>query len=146
MPSATPTIRMSDTDHRRLSTLVRKLSHRDPSDFEGLEDELNRAEVVPAANLPHDVVSMYSSVVYEDLDSGKVATIQLTYPEDASVEQGRVSVLAPVGAALLGLKVGHVMTWPLPDGRTARLKVKHLEQPRSAPLREQMAPRSRGAI
>jgi regulator of nucleoside diphosphate kinase len=95
-------------------------------DTNGLGEELDRAEVVPDEKMPRNVVTMDSTVVYEDLDSGKVLMVRLTLPEDADMEQGRVSVLAPVGAALLGLKVGDVISWPLPDGRTGRFLVRQL--------------------
>jgi regulator of nucleoside diphosphate kinase len=129
MSSAAPKIRISDVDHRRLTELVRRRSAGRLLELDGLEDELERAEVVPAHELPDDVVAMESTVVYEDVASGKAKTIRLTYPEDANVEQRRISVLAPIGAALLGLKVGAAIDWPLPGGKVRRLRVKRLLRP-----------------
>lgn len=130
MKTTIPKLCITDADHMRISRLVRGLPYKKLVDLEGLVEELDRAEVVSVEDLPSNVVSMSSTVVYEDLDSGRVMTIQLTYPEDADVEQGRISVLAPVGAALLGLKVGNIISWPLPDGRTSRLQVKNVIQPK----------------
>lgn len=128
MMNVAPKIHVTDTDHRRLTELLDQLPPRDLAYAEGLEQELDRAVIVPAGAVPPDVVTMGSTVVYEDADSGRVMMLKLTWPEDANVEEGRVSVLAPVGAALLGLKVGSAISWPLPDGRTARLRVIQLIQ------------------
>jgi regulator of nucleoside diphosphate kinase len=128
MPNTVPPIKISDVDHRNLSALLNSLPPKAKEAAEGLEEELARADVVPSSSLPHDVVAMHSSVVYEDVDTGRVMMVQLTYPEHADIERGRVSVLAPIGAALLGLRAGDVIEWPLPDGRTARLRIKQLIQ------------------
>jgi regulator of nucleoside diphosphate kinase len=124
-------IRMSDADHRMLSDLLDRLAPDRRAQTNGLDEELDRAEILSDEAMPKDVVTLYSTVVYEDLDTGRVMMVQVTLPEDADLEQGRVSVLAPVGAALLGLGVGDAISWPLPDGRMGRLRVKQLiQQPR----------------
>jgi len=73
--------------------------------------------------VPPDVVTMNSRVVYRDEETGETREVTLSYPQDASLEQGRVSVLAPVGAALLGLSVGQEIDWQLPGGKTKRLHI-----------------------
>jgi regulator of nucleoside diphosphate kinase len=91
-----------------------------------LRAELERALVVPVAALPSGVVAMYSRVRYRDEHAGVTRQIQIVLPEDADVEQGKVSVLSPVGAALLGLEAGHVIDWKFPDGEVRRLSVKEV--------------------
>ena len=88
-----------------------------------LEQELSRARWVDAEAIAPDVVTMNSRVVCEDESSGERHELELVYPHEADVDRRRVSVLAPVGAALLGLAVGSSIEWPLPGGRTTRVRV-----------------------
>jgi regulator of nucleoside diphosphate kinase len=81
-----------------------------------LEAELDRAVVVTQREVPRDVVTMNSQIVYEDCDTGVRRDVQLVYPRDADIARGRVSVMAPVGSALLGLRVGQQIAWKLPTG------------------------------
>lgn len=89
---------------------------------QSLEDELHRATVVSQAEVPPDVVTMNSDVVYEDCVTGARRTVRLVYPRDADAAAGKVSVLAPIGAALLGMRVGQEIEWHVPGG-TRRLRV-----------------------
>jgi len=88
-----------------------------------LRAELERAIVVPVEALPSGVVAMYSQVRYRDEHAGETRQIQIVLPEDANVEHGKVSVLAPVGAALLGLEAGQAIDWTFPAGEIRRLRV-----------------------
>ncbi len=88
-----------------------------------LRAELERAIVVPLTALPAGVVSMYSQVRYRDEHAGVTRQIQIVLPEDADVAHGKVSVLAPVGAALLGLEAGQVIDWRFPEREIRRLCV-----------------------
>ena len=88
-----------------------------------LQDELERATVVPAEGVPPGVVTMNSRVRYFDEHSGVCREIELVYPENADITDAKVSVLAPVGTALLGLEVGQSIDWPFPSGETRRLRV-----------------------
>jgi regulator of nucleoside diphosphate kinase len=98
-----------------------------------LEAELLRGDVRRPDQLPPDVVTMNSEVVCLDEGSGAERRISLVYPEAADASAGKVSILAPVGAALLGLCVGQRIHWPLPGGRSAHLTVKAvLYQPEAA--------------
>lgn len=111
---------ISATEHERLQRLVDlHLGGRNAALAEGLAQELARAQVrdhVPAA-----VVRMSSRVVFEDLASGERRTATLSYPHEAGGD-GRISVLAPVGSALLGLAVGQEIDWAVPGGlRTLRI-------------------------
>jgi len=89
---------------------------------DALEGELVRARMVASDEVPGDVVTMNSRVRYADECTGRVREIVLCYP-DAGTEDGRVSVLSPVGVALLGLATGDAIEWVMPDGRSHRLRV-----------------------
>ena len=97
-----------------------------------LASELDRATIVPVDRLPWHVVTMHSRVRYLDESTGVTREIQIVYPEQADLAEGKVSVLAPVGAALLGLSVGQSIEWTFPDGRPRGLRVEALSfQPES---------------
>jgi len=81
-----------------------------------LRDELDRATIIDPAACPDDVVRMNTIVEFADVDSGEVEEYILSYPENADVETKRLSVLAPIGTALLGARVGQVVTWSTPGG------------------------------
>lgn len=82
-----------------------------------LLNELDRATVVDPDQVPTDLVTMDSKVVYEDCVSGTQRTVRLVYPKDANAAESCVSVLAPIGSALLGLRVGQEIQWRMPSGR-----------------------------
>lgn len=90
---------------------------------EHLASELARADIVDAREVPPDVVTMNSRVLFEDVTAGKTAEVTIVFPQDADVERARVSVLAPVGTALLGLAEGDSIVWPFPDGSSHCLRV-----------------------
>ena len=92
-------------------------------DCENLQAELDRADVLPAADVPDDVVTMHSQVYYVDETTGERRAVTLVYPHEADIAKGRVSVLAPVGAALLGLSTGQSIDWGFPHGVRRRLRV-----------------------
>ena len=96
---------------------------------DGLKHELDRAEVVPAEKLPGNVVTMHARVRYIDETTGERRHVTLVYPDQTKLERGRISVLAPVGAALLGLSTGEAIEWPFPHGARRRLRVERVVQP-----------------
>src|SRR3569833_500220 len=98
-----PRITIGDVDHRHLLSLAMSTSGRWAEAADELHDELERARVVPEAKLAPDVVRMGSSVEYR-ADDGEVRNVVLAYPGDADITAGRISVLTPVGTALIGLK------------------------------------------
>lgn len=123
MPEAPP-ITMSAIDVQRLSTVIQTHARgRDAAVARQLRSEIERAQVIPSERVPPTLVTMNSRVVYEDERSGERAEIVIVYPRDADPSRGRISVLSPVGAALIGLSVGQSTDWALPDGRTARFRV-----------------------
>jgi regulator of nucleoside diphosphate kinase len=100
---------------------------------EALRRELQRAIVVSAEAVPPDVVTMNSRVLYTDESTGVRRLVTIVWPDQADGGDGRVSVLAPVGSALLGLSVGQSIEWQFPDGRSRRLR---LEDVLSQPVRQ----------
>lgn len=120
MPLAPP-ITISRNDLGRLKRLLNTPGIRDTDAAQALDDELERAEVVDPSALPPNVVTMNSRVRLRERRSGREHELTLVYPPDAG--EDRVSVLAPVGSALLGLSVGQDIEWPLPDGRIAQFEV-----------------------
>jgi regulator of nucleoside diphosphate kinase len=112
--SPAPHITVTATDLQRLQQL---LAGCDSELVEKLEDELSRANVVSPHEVPTDLVTMDSEVVYEDTTTGTNRRVRIVYPQDANAEQGKVSVLAPLGSALLGLSVGQTIEWQMPNGK-----------------------------
>lgn len=97
-----------------------------------LSDELDRAIVIPSDRIPNNIVTMNSRLIYLDESTGMSREVELVYPGEADPVAGRVSVLAPVGCALLGLRAGQSIDWSLPGGRVHRLRVERiLSQPES---------------
>jgi regulator of nucleoside diphosphate kinase len=119
--AALPPIRVSRFDFERLERLLEKVGPR--PELERLREELDRAEVIEPSDVPRDIVTMNSRIRFADEATGEESEISLVFPRHADAEQGRISILAPVGTALLGLSVGATIEWPVPDGRTRRLRV-----------------------
>jgi len=119
-----PPIILAQRDAARLEALLESPALRNTPAASVLLDELTRAEVVPDEQVPAEVVRMNSVVECEDEHGGERHVLTLVYPQDADVSAGRVSVLAPVGSALLGLGVGQSIDWDAPGGRKLRLRVK----------------------
>ncbi len=97
-----------------------------------LSDELDRAIVVPPERMPSDVVTMHSRCIYVDESTGARREVELVYPDEADPAAGKISVLAPIGSALLGLAAGHSIDWELPGRKIHRITVERvLYQPDS---------------
>ena len=112
-------ITITDFDLRRLLPVI---DQHDSAASEALETELHRANVVAQRAVPPDVVTMNSQVVYEDVATFEKRTVHVVYPKDADARRGLISVLAPIGTALLGLRVGQSIEWQVPMG-TKRIRV-----------------------
>ena len=113
-------ITLSSADYSGLLTLVdsARLDRRVPAEsLDLLERELSRARIVDLAELPADVVAMNSTVWFRELDSDEIEKYTLVYPTEADVIRDRISVLAPMGTALLGYRTGDVVQWRVPSGR-----------------------------
>lgn len=121
-------IYITDLDMKRLSELLevaRRFNERDPADLAELAAELERAQVVPSAQIPADIITMNSTVRLEDLETGEEMTYTLVFPNEANIDQHKISVLAPIGTAMLGYRVGDTLEWQVPAG-ISRLKVKQI--------------------
>jgi regulator of nucleoside diphosphate kinase len=124
-------IYISESDVAQLHALIdHHCERRDGSAAERLAAEIDRATIATSERLPPDVVTMHSRVAFEDMRSGAIREVVLVYPPESDASAGRLSVLAPIGAALLGLRIGDTIEWPLPDGRTAKIRILEVAQPR----------------
>jgi regulator of nucleoside diphosphate kinase len=107
---------------RDLARLRRVIDLHDTPMAEQLEGELQRATVVDPREVPPTVVTMNSEVAYEDLATGERRVIRVVFPNEADAGRGKVSVMAPIGSALIGLSVGQEIEWRVPGG-TKRIRV-----------------------
>lgn len=126
-----PSITITRADLQRLEQMLDRLENYDDA-AQALELELTRAKVVDTAKVPSKVVTMNSRVRCREESTGKEYSLTLVYPEGVGPE-GAVSVLAPVGSALLGLSVGQSIDWPAPNGKQLKLTLLEVEyQPEAA--------------
>jgi regulator of nucleoside diphosphate kinase len=121
--STLPPITLNRQDCDRLDALLALPQWQGNPTAQALARELARAQLLEPAEIAADVVTMNSTVTCVEELRGHEHTVTLSYPVDAQQAQGRISVLAPVGAALLGLSVGQRIDWEGPDGRPLRLRV-----------------------
>jgi regulator of nucleoside diphosphate kinase len=121
-PAAKPSLVLSRLDCDRLEALLEQPAQSGHA-FDALRDELARAEVREPRDMPADVITMNSTARFRDEASGEEREMTLVYPRDAGAGADKVSILAPVGSALLGLRAGQSIEWPVPGGRNARLVV-----------------------
>lgn len=128
-------IRITELDRQRLIDLIvnaQSGKYRGSIYLEKLRGELDRAQIVTHQEIPADVITMNSRVVLLDLDSGESETYTLVYPEHTNTAEGKISILAPIGTAMLGYRVGDVFEWEVPAGKR-RFKIeKILYQPEAA--------------
>jgi len=115
----TKNIVITEADYMRLQRLVessRVFRQRDAKHLDDLEQELERAAIMKAGEVPSDVVTMNSRVKVKDLESGRVTTYQIVFPSEADIAKNRISVLAPIGTGLLGYSAGTTVEWQVPSG------------------------------
>lgn len=118
-----PRVTLSAEDYERLSALANAVRTRMPERAAELANEIARADVLAAGLHPEDVVCMNSQVEFRDNSTGAARKVTLVYPQDADISHGRISVLTPVGTALIGLHTGDSITWETPAGETRQLTV-----------------------
>lgn len=127
-------IRITENDLKNLREAIREAEnsgYRSSVYIQQLKGELDRAEVVPPEKIPADVITMNSRVVLTDLEDNSRLELTLVYPLDAQGE-GKVSILAPIGTAMLGYRVGDVFEWDTPAGKASLRVDEILYQPESA--------------
>jgi regulator of nucleoside diphosphate kinase len=117
-----PQITVSNADYERLTDLATASLERLPEVARELLSEMDRARIVDANDVPSDVVRMGSTVTFHS-DDGHTRTLKLVYPAEESLDGHRISVMTPVGAALVGLAVGQSISWTARDGRRHQLTV-----------------------
>jgi regulator of nucleoside diphosphate kinase len=131
------TVYITEIDRQRLEKLIEKSAERDGGGanqeyLRKLELELEQAVTVPSEEVPVDVITMRSRVRLSDLNTGEEVVYTLVFPSEANFDEGKISVLAPIGTAMLGYREGSIIEWPVPSG-LRRLKVEEiLYQPEAA--------------
>ncbi len=119
-------IHITEFDLKRLRKLLfdaQSTDYRKSEYLEKLQMEINRGEIVSPKDIPSDVVTMNSTVCIEDLDTEEEEIYTLVFPENADLSQGKISILAPIGTAMLGYEVGDTFEWEVPAGKR-RLRVR----------------------
>jgi regulator of nucleoside diphosphate kinase len=114
-------ITLSSVDLERLDRLLDQPAYRQFPGVAALREELARADIVDPEKMPADVVTMNSTVRVADGDEEHELT--LVYPREADGSPGKVSILAPVGSAMLGLRIGDSIEWQIPGGRRLRVRI-----------------------
>lgn len=128
------TIYITEFDLHRLERLFARTAGggRDLDYLESLEEEIGRCEIVGPREIPPDVVTINSQVRLRDLDADREMTVTLVFPDQADLEQGRLSVVSPIGTAILGYSVGDVVEWQVRSG-TKKIRIEEiLYQPEAA--------------
>ena len=128
---AKPTIILSAEDYERLSVLAHAAKNSMPNLADELANEIARARVLAKGEHPQHVVCMNSEVEFRDDTTRKIQKVMLVYPEHADILQRKVSVLTPVGTALIGLENGQSITWETPSGELRQLTVVAVQQPQA---------------
>jgi regulator of nucleoside diphosphate kinase len=112
-------------DKQKLEKLIMEASAYETykkDNIKKLEEELLKATVLQQEKIPDNVVTMNSQVVLENLETGETESYTLVYPQDADVMNNKISIMAPVGTAILGSQVGDIIEWPVPAG-TIKFKI-----------------------
>ena len=129
------TVYMTSFDLERIESLIqthRSSSPKRKAQIDRLEKELDRAVIVEPKDIPADVVTMNTKLRLRDETSGEEMVLSLVFPADADLEKNRVSVLAPIGTALLGYRVGDVIEWEVPSGMKTFRITETLYQPEAS--------------
>lgn len=112
-------IHVTSQDKERLEELLAEVEAKhalNRHDLTALLEEVNRAEIVDSREVPPDLITMNSCADILDLDSGETVTFTLVFPSEADVDEGKISVLAPIGSGMLGYRVGDEFEWEVPAG------------------------------
>ena len=126
--SRRPPIHMIDTEADALTNMAMAAEERLPQVSAMLLDEIGRATLHTASRIPANVITMHSTVRFTDEASLREYTYQLVYPKEADISAGRISILTPVGAGLIGLREGQSILWPDRDGNERALKIVEVAQ------------------
>lgn len=124
-----PIIHMIDTESDEIEALAMVMETRNPKVAELLFEELDRAELHPAADMPPNIVTMNCKVEFVDERSGTQRVVELVYPKDADIEKDRISIFTPMGAGLIGMVAGETITWPDRSGSERILRIVNVTPP-----------------
>lgn len=129
-----PMITLTEMDYYRISSILEQIEFdfERETTFEELEDEINRARIVDFPEVPIDLVTMNTRFSYLVVNENRKCEMTIVYPHQANIEKRWISVTAPLGAALLGLREGDEIEWGFPDGKTKTLRILEIHyQPES---------------
>lgn len=126
---SSPKIVINADDLAHIEALAEGAYERNPGLADRLLDEIGRARIVSSDMMPPNVVAIGSAVTYRDETTGAERTVTLAYPEDADITQHRISLMTPIGVALLGLSEGDVFHWDTRSDENRMLTVIRVEQP-----------------
>jgi len=124
-----PNITLTTDDSERLRRLADAASEKFPRTAEFLAREVDRATLVDDDGASSNLVTMGKQVVYRDDDTGKTRSVIVVYPDEANLDEGKISVLTPIGAALIGLSVNQSIEFETPTGATRSLTVMSVRKP-----------------
>lgn len=127
-----PPIHMIDSEADTLANLALGAEERLPQVSALLMEEIGRARIHKAGQIPADVVTMHATVEFVDEATGTARTVQLVYPRDADIAAGRISIMTPVGAGLIGLREGQSIRWPDREGHERTLSIVKVHQAQEA--------------
>ncbi|WFB35463.1 nucleoside diphosphate kinase regulator [Kiritimatiellota bacterium B12222] len=122
-------------DKKRLTELMdvaQEFNFQDRNDLKTIQEELERAKVVDSTKIPENVVTMNSRLRFVDLEDGEKSEVTLVFPANANIESGNLSILSPIGTALLGYAQGDEIEWDVPGGKRRLLIEEILYQPEAA--------------
>lgn len=128
-PMPTPRIVINEDELGHIESLAEGAMLRNPALGERLMEEIGRAQIVKPEKMPRDVVSIRSSVTYRDEATGLHKTVTLVYPEDADIMRHQISIMTPIGIALLGLSEGAAFYWDTRNNQRRTLTVIGVAQP-----------------
>lgn len=129
------TIYITSSDMLKLENLIegrREGNVKDKEHLAELGNELESAVLMDSKDIPPNVITMNSRVLMKDLDTQEEMTYTLVFPADANIKENKISVLAPIGTAMIGYKVGDVIEWPVPSGQRRLKVIGILYQPEAA--------------
>lgn len=124
-----PVIVLTTIDYDRLSSLVETAADSSPEVYDYLSEELERATVVRSDEIAPTVVTMNARVTFRDESTGQSRTVTLVYPQDADLAAGKVSILTPIGAALIGVAQGQSICWYTRQAEAKTLTVLEVSHP-----------------
>lgn len=123
-----PRIRLVDAEADIIAQLAIQAESRHPAVAALLLEEVDRADLYAPGELPDDVACMGAEITYRDEASGVVRAVRIVLPAHADIAEGKISILTPVGAGLIGLSAGQAIDWPDVEGRTHRLSILSVRQ------------------